>query len=164
MLSTYTRCAWRIGERQRSHQPEAPPCQALHKTPSSRCLPDGVGQWLQNWKLKTRMRFATRIPCPPQSPCCPTIAAGGPPCTKFTMASLVEREPAVVQALLDKLTAPSTSLAQKYRILFSLRGIAGEEAHAAMLEGACRRIMHAVRSLSHSCSTGERRVRCRPHL
>ena len=44
----------------------------------------------------------------------------------------------MVQALLDKLTAPTTSLAQKYRILFSLRGIAGEDAHAAMLEGACR--------------------------
>ena len=55
------------------------------------------------------------------------------------MAALVERDSTVVQALQAKLVAPSTSLPQKYRVLFSLRGIAGEEAHAAMLQGECRR-------------------------
>lgn len=52
------------------------------------------------------------------------------------MAALVERDDAVVQGLLDKLRNPATSLPAKYRILFSLRGIAGPAAHAAMLEGA----------------------------
>lgn len=51
------------------------------------------------------------------------------------MAALVERDDAVVQGLLDKLRNPATSLPAKYRILFSLRGIAGPAAHAAMLEG-----------------------------
>ncbi len=52
------------------------------------------------------------------------------------MAALGERDDAVVQGLLDKLRNPATSLPAKYRILFSLRGIAGPAAHAAMLEGA----------------------------
>lgn len=51
------------------------------------------------------------------------------------MAALVERDEAVVAGLLEKLRNPATSLPSKYRILFSLRGIAGETAHAAMLEG-----------------------------
>eukprot|EP00887_Chlorella_sp_A99_P006698 scaffold3.g6698.t1 len=41
----------------------------------------------------------------------------------------------VVEALRRKLADPSTRLEQKYRVLFSLRNIAGPEAHAAMLEG-----------------------------
>ena len=49
-------------------------------------------------------------------------------------------EPEVVQALRRKLADPSTTLPQKYRVLFSLRNIAGEEAHGAMLVGA----MHAA--------------------
>ena len=52
------------------------------------------------------------------------------------MAALVEKDAAVVETLRQKLVAPTTTLSQKYRILFSLRGIAGQEAHAAMLEGA----------------------------
>lgn len=52
------------------------------------------------------------------------------------MATLVERDDAVVQSLLDKLRSPDTTLPAKYRILFSLRSIAGPTAHAAMLEGA----------------------------
>ncbi|PSC73096.1 deoxyhypusine hydroxylase [Micractinium conductrix] len=51
------------------------------------------------------------------------------------MAALVERDAAVVEGLLAKLRDPDTDLPAKYRILFSLRGIAGREAHAAMLEG-----------------------------
>ncbi|GAB4823292.1 hypothetical protein N2152v2_010338 [Parachlorella kessleri] len=44
-------------------------------------------------------------------------------------------EPSVVEALKRKLTDPSTSLPQRYRVLFSLRNVQGAEAHAAMLEG-----------------------------
>ena len=42
---------------------------------------------------------------------------------------------AVVAALRGKLGDPASTLPQKYRVLFSLRNIAGEEAHAAMLTG-----------------------------
>ena len=49
---------------------------------------------------------------------------------------LREVPPSVVAALRRKLRDPSTRLEHKYRILFSLRGLAGSEAHAAMLEGA----------------------------
>lgn len=52
------------------------------------------------------------------------------------MTTLVERDPEVVEGLLRKLRDPNTSLPAKYRVLFSLRGINGAEAHAAMLEGA----------------------------
>ncbi|PRW59578.1 deoxyhypusine hydroxylase [Chlorella sorokiniana] len=51
------------------------------------------------------------------------------------MAELVERDDSVVAGLLAKLKNPDTPLPAKYRILFSLRGIAGPAAHAAMLEG-----------------------------
>ncbi|KAI7844634.1 hypothetical protein COHA_001724 [Chlorella ohadii] len=51
------------------------------------------------------------------------------------MAELVERDDSVVAGLLAKLKDPDTNLPAKYRILFSLRGIAGPAAHAAMLEG-----------------------------
>ncbi|KAI3436262.1 hypothetical protein D9Q98_002315 [Chlorella vulgaris] len=51
------------------------------------------------------------------------------------MASLVQHDDEVVQALLNKLRRPDTDLPAKYRVLFSLRSIAGPGAHAAMLEG-----------------------------
>lgn len=41
----------------------------------------------------------------------------------------------VIAALRSKLRHESTQLAQKYRVLFSLRNLKGLEAHAAMLEG-----------------------------
>jgi hypothetical protein len=44
-------------------------------------------------------------------------------------------DPRVVESLRDKFLAPTTSLPEKYRILFSLRNIAGEKAHDAMLLG-----------------------------
>ena len=49
----------------------------------------------------------------------------------------MEREvpAAVVESLRAKLSDPSTRLEHKYRMLFSLRGITGPEAHAAMLDG-----------------------------
>jgi hypothetical protein len=50
----------------------------------------------------------------------------------------IEREAAagVVDCLRDRLADAQTSLAEKYRILFSLRNIAGSEAESAMLDGA----------------------------
>jgi len=41
----------------------------------------------------------------------------------------------VVEALRLKLLSPKTSLPQKYRVLFSLRNIAGEAARQALAEG-----------------------------
>lgn len=49
--------------------------------------------------------------------------------------ALHEVEPEVVAALRRKLVGDSTTLEQKYRVLFSLRNIQGPEAQAAMLEG-----------------------------
>lgn len=46
-----------------------------------------------------------------------------------------EVDPAVVRSLRQKLADPAVSLQQKYRVLFSLRNIAGSEAHEAMLLG-----------------------------
>jgi hypothetical protein len=60
----------------------------------------------------------------------------------ITMASLVEHDDEVVQALLNKLRRPDTDLPAKYRVLFSLRSIAGPGAHAAMLEGEGRYVWH----------------------
>ena len=50
---------------------------------------------------------------------------------------LIEREAdlAVVDALRRKLLCASTSLSQKYRVLFSLRNISGAAAHEAMMDG-----------------------------
>ena len=47
----------------------------------------------------------------------------------------VEANPEVVAELRRKLLHPSTSLQQKYRVLFSLRNIKGKQAHEAMLAG-----------------------------
>lgn len=52
------------------------------------------------------------------------------------MTELRRVDPAVVEALKAKLADPVTSLSAKYRILFSLRNIEGENAHDAMLIGA----------------------------
>ena len=41
----------------------------------------------------------------------------------------------MVEALRVKLLSPKTSLPQKYRVLFSLRNIAGEAARQALAEG-----------------------------
>eukprot|EP00798_Chlamydomonas_sp_ICE-L_P024280 gene24280-9879_t len=49
------------------------------------------------------------------------------------MATLVEVDAETIDNLRAKLTAPDTDLAEKYRVLFSLRNIAGEAAHQAML-------------------------------
>jgi hypothetical protein len=50
-------------------------------------------------------------------------------------APLVSVDLAKVEKLEEKLTADTTSLSEKYRILFSLRNIAGHRAHSAMLLG-----------------------------
>lgn len=49
--------------------------------------------------------------------------------------TLVDAPDHVVQALERKLTDPGTSLAAKYRVLFSLRNIRGEAAHRALMTG-----------------------------
>jgi hypothetical protein len=55
------------------------------------------------------------------------------------MASLREADGAVIAALRSKLVGQSTSLPEKYRILFSLRNVKGQEAHDALLTGAVLR-------------------------
>jgi hypothetical protein len=52
------------------------------------------------------------------------------------MATLVEAAPGVVQTLEGKLKDPATQLPEKYRVLFSLRNVAGSDAHAALVTGA----------------------------
>lgn len=52
------------------------------------------------------------------------------------MPAQATASPAVVSALQVKLLDPATSLPHKYRILFSLRSVAGAEAEAAILRGA----------------------------
>ncbi len=52
------------------------------------------------------------------------------------MPAQATASPAVVSALQAKLLDPATSLPHKYRILFSLRSVAGAEAEAAILRGA----------------------------
>ena len=51
------------------------------------------------------------------------------------MGGMREVDPSVVAKLKLKLSDSSTTLPQKYRILFSLRNIAGPDAHEAMLLG-----------------------------
>lgn len=53
----------------------------------------------------------------------------------MSRAQLVSVEQAKVVELEGKLTDDTTSLSEKYRILFSLRNIDGHRAHAAMLVG-----------------------------
>lgn len=69
------------------------------------------------------------------------------------MATLVEAAPEVIGALEAKLTDPTSTLAQKYRVLFSLRNLAGEQAHRALEAGAVTfwRLNHA--SCSHLAAT-----------
>jgi len=51
----------------------------------------------------------------------------------------VAAAPGVVAALQAKLLDPGTSLPDKYRVLFALRGAAGAQAGAALLRGAAPR-------------------------
>ncbi len=51
------------------------------------------------------------------------------------MGGMREADPEVVAKLRTKLADSSTTLSQKYRILFSLRNLAGSDAHEAMLLG-----------------------------
>jgi hypothetical protein len=51
------------------------------------------------------------------------------------MGGMREADPVVVTKLRNKLVDSSTTLSQKYRILFSLRNLAGSDAHEAMLLG-----------------------------
>ena len=60
-------------------------------------------------------------------------------------SALVDASPAVIAALEAKLVAPDPTLAQKYRVLFSLRNDKGEAAHRALETGAVERwVMAAV--------------------
>ncbi len=65
-----------------------------------------------------------------------------------------QADPAVVEALRCKLVGGSTSLAQKYRVLFALRNISGVKAHEAMLEGE-----HPPRNASHPAAGRRRQAR-----
>ena len=67
--------------------------------------------------------------------------------------SLVDAPDATVQALERKLTDPKTTLAAKYRVLFSLRNIRGEAAHRALMTGE--------RGNGERCDDGGRRAACR---
>jgi hypothetical protein len=58
-------------------------------------------------------------------------------------------DPRVVESLGDKFVEPTTSLPEKYRILFSLRNIAGEKAHDAMLLGTFVCLMDCDNVLLH---------------
>jgi hypothetical protein len=55
------------------------------------------------------------------------------------MGSLREADGAVIAALERKLLGDATTLPEKYRILFSLRNVKGQEAHGALLTGAVLR-------------------------
>ena len=56
------------------------------------------------------------------------------------MGRMREADPEVVAKLRTKLADSSTTLSQKYRILFSLRNLAGSDAHDAMLLGNSRHL------------------------
>jgi len=66
------------------------------------------------------------------------------------MGGMREADPAAVAKLRNKLVDSSTTLSQKYRILFSLRNLAGSNAHEAMLLGNPRHlhIMHCKMKLN----------------
>jgi hypothetical protein len=51
------------------------------------------------------------------------------------MSALVEAPLDVIRDLGQQLTAAATPLPQKYRALFSLRNVQGEEAHKALSAG-----------------------------
>jgi deoxyhypusine monooxygenase len=48
---------------------------------------------------------------------------------------MVEAEPATIASLKSKLVDPSTPLPDRYRAMFSLRNVAGQEAHEALVAG-----------------------------
>lgn len=51
------------------------------------------------------------------------------------MATLVESDSATICSLKTKLICPDTGLPAKYRVLYSLRNVAGPEAHEALAQG-----------------------------
>ncbi len=73
------------------------------------------------------------------------------------MASLIDVQPEVVRALESKLKDANTTLAEKYRVMFSLRNIRGETAHAALATGASLPLLfelschHAASCKHHAC-------------
>ena len=76
------------------------------------------------------------------------------------VAGMRAADPAVVAKLRAKLTDPSTTLAQKYRILFSLRNLAGPEAHEAMLLGNAFQIPYKIcrKIVEKQCIPGGQRA------
>jgi hypothetical protein len=56
------------------------------------------------------------------------------------MAQLVQAEPEVVQGLRQKLLSEDIDLPSKYRVMYSLRNVAGEDANTALLEGRASRV------------------------
>lgn len=70
------------------------------------------------------------------------------------MVAAKQADAKTVAVLRQKLTQPNTTLSQKYRILFSLRNIAGPDAEEAMLQGATQhRQQRFLSSLSELCAT-----------
>lgn len=86
----------------------------------------------------------------------PTLTLPPPP--KMPELQLVDSTPEVIEDLRCKLTDPTASLPEKYRVLFSLRNVKGQLAQEALLQGKqrCRRhIVHAhtphTRSFTTKC-------------
>ncbi len=61
---------------------------------------------------------------------------------------LKEALPGTVAALRAKLVDPSTPLPERYRVMFSLRNVAGPEAQAALVEGGCLQTSHEAQLLT----------------
>lgn len=78
-----------------------------------------------------------RAAAPPLTPPIP-LGSRLPPPSSASMGAceLKEASPEVVTSLEAKLKDPSSTLAQKYRVMFSLRNLAGEAAHRALETGA----------------------------
>jgi len=85
--------------------------------------------------------FAVRLPCfqhpaaDQQSRTAPDRAPPPPTTPSNSMSALVEAPLDVIRDLGQQLTAAATPLPQKYRALFSLRNVQGEEAHKALSAG-----------------------------
>ena len=60
------------------------------------------------------------------------------------MVAATQADAKTVAVLRQKLTRPNTTLSQKYRILFSLRNIAGPDAEEAMLQGTTNKCQTAA--------------------
>lgn len=60
---------------------------------------------------------------------------------------LLSAEPETVSRLRAKLLDPNTSLPEKYRVLFSLRNLAGKEAHEALLTGGCDWLVYLLATM-----------------